>query len=177
MGWDLVADALLRAVCVPHGVVPDVYLLASRLIGPGCVCVRSPDTMLGAPSFNLTTDAGRQIWVDRTYPEPTRRWLVGREVAAIHLARVGYAGDRRAAADRLGGALVLPRAALLAALGQHGEDYASIARRAGLEPSLVAERASAICRTELVLVEAGRQRAANDATARVRARSSGRIHT
>jgi hypothetical protein len=137
---DTMASALLASVGVPRAAWPNVYEVATRLHGSGSVCLKASDDLFGAPSLNLSECGKRRIWIDKAESEPARRRLVARELAAIRLAGVKVDGDRRSAADLLGAAILVPRAALLAAIRERGYDVAKIARSAGVDEGVIAER-------------------------------------
>lgn len=144
--------------------------LLRRCAGLACDDVPSPVALAraatGAPPLVASAlrqeacvarvgDAWRIVVSRRTLPA-RRAWLVGHEVAELHLRRCGYAGsDIEERADALGAALVLPRAALRSAVRRHGHRVHTLARELRTTQSLVLLRLGEVERRPVALVRRG----------------------
>jgi hypothetical protein len=134
-------DALPRPVALAQAATGAPPLVASALRQEACVA--------------RVGDAWR-IVISRRASPARRAWLVGHEVAELHLRRCGYVGsDIEERADALGAALVVPRAVLRAACRRHGHRVHTLARELRMTQSLVLLRIGEVERRPVALLRRG----------------------
>lgn len=105
---------------------PDVVRLARKLLGKDAI-VRGPRPLHG-PAALVRVGNDWRIILSRSMPAQYELFAIGHELGHWLIARHGYrAEDEERAADFLGGALLAPRRAFLAARRALGEDLEALA--------------------------------------------------
>ena len=119
------ADAAYREARMDPA-TPSVVRLARALLGPDAI-MRGPRPMQGAAALIRVGDDWR-IYVTAALPAAYALFAVGHELGHWLLRREGYHGDdEEREADFLGGALLAPRSAFLAAYRAVGADFEKLA--------------------------------------------------
>lgn len=109
---------------------PSVVRLAKTLLGEGAI-ERGPRP-IGGPAALIRVGASWRIVVARSLPRAYALFAVAHELGHYLLRREGFRGDdEERAADYVGGALLAPRDAFLAARRAYGPDLGELARAFG----------------------------------------------
>lgn len=130
---------------------PNVAQLAKSLLGPNAI-QRAPRP-IGGPAALVRVNDSWRIILGRSVPKLYALFAVGHELGHWLLARHGYRGDdEERAADFLGGALLAPRRAFLAARRALGEDLPELAKTFSMTETGVALRLGEVERHPLAVV-------------------------
>lgn len=135
---------------------PHVMRLAIALLGPGSIR-RGPRPIHGPAALLRVGDAWR-IVLSRSLPQRYALFAIAHELGHWLIARHGLVGaagvgdDEERAADYLGGALLAPRRAFLAARRALGDDLSALAKTFSTTETGAALRLGEVLRLPLAVV-------------------------